>query len=521
MVEEGSEGKPGRAWGVVRGRGHGGGKYLSWMARESYFGFAMPSKTSSLASLFALICLPVAALAAPLSVFFTSDVQGFLEPRHLMGGARAGGAPALASILAETEGERVLVDTGDFLFLGFANAGTRGKLALELMNQLGYTAATLGNHEFDFGVEALHLRSIQAKFPFLAANLVYQDRYAHPPGVTGSWILKRDGFPPLGLVGLAADLTTLPRSPGLARLRLLPAEKALGRELERLLDQGVEQALVLSHLGRETDQSLARAFPKQVVAIFGGHSPSNRVESKVGGVPVLQPRPAGQEVGRLVLEAKGERWRVPHDVDWIPWATRQGSDPALEAILAEAETEAKPLARFESSLSEPQTRKLVLQAMRRVGRETDPKVEAAVLNPRAVRGRFLRGEVDERDLYRVLPFENHLVTLDVPRKALLAELTSHPEALEADFTPGSRKGRRYIRVVVNSYLAEGGDQIELFAQNSRNRTSLGSTLRDALRSQLIQPDRKAPEVLEPSQNVPPLSAEKSILELVREANRRP
>ena len=79
----------------------------------------------------------------------------------------------------ESEGAYVLIlDAGDFSQGDTAVSVSEGATAVELMNMVGYDAVALGNHEFDYGFEALKKNMENAQFPVLAANVKYNGELA-------------------------------------------------------------------------------------------------------------------------------------------------------------------------------------------------------------------------------------------------------------------------------------------------------------------------------------------------------
>src|SRR5579883_300975 len=166
---------------------------------------------------FSLVCamlllLPRAPRAeeVAITILQTSDVHGHVEPERaeipLAGGRTAavergglalvGGYVANARAAAAARGAHVvLVDSGDMLQGTLVSNLGEGRAVVRAMNALGYAAAAVGNHEFDFGPVgphaiaespsedprgALAARAGEARFPWLTANIV--DARGRPPG---------------------------------------------------------------------------------------------------------------------------------------------------------------------------------------------------------------------------------------------------------------------------------------------------------------------------------------------------
>src|SRR5262249_39305484 len=98
-------------------------------------------------------------------------------------GVRRGGAAYVASVIARARAEcsaqptcaSILLDGGD-MFQGSAPSNrTYGVTVVDLYNRLGYAAAALGNHEWDWGRDSLRARMRQARYPVLGANVQFAD----------------------------------------------------------------------------------------------------------------------------------------------------------------------------------------------------------------------------------------------------------------------------------------------------------------------------------------------------------
>ena len=126
-----------------------------------------------------------AALAAALSasaaksrvvVLHTNDTH-----THIDDGRVAFSEIAAEKARLEAEGENViLVDAGDYV-QGTALGGfDAGKSAIDIMNAAGYKVATLGNHEFDYGIDAMFANAARARFRTVSCNFIRRDSASDP-----------------------------------------------------------------------------------------------------------------------------------------------------------------------------------------------------------------------------------------------------------------------------------------------------------------------------------------------------
>lgn len=157
----------------------------------------------------------------------------------------------------------------------------------ELMNAVGFNLSCFGNHEWDGGPIALRNVLGWADFPFVCANVTFDDTLQMPnvfPYVT----FERDGLK-IGVIGgIQLGENGLPdfHPKNANGSHFVPIEEVLPQYIEEL--QGCNAIFLVSHCGYEADRETAEKFP-QLAAIFGGHT-HTRVADKqiVNGVLVTQ-----------------------------------------------------------------------------------------------------------------------------------------------------------------------------------------------------------------------------------------
>jgi 5'-nucleotidase len=282
-----------------------------------------------------------AAFAAdpqPIHVFVvgTTDLHGSYDTHQASKNAPAyGGLPLIAGyleILRANHGRVIVVDSGD-LFQGTLESNFfEGEPVVKGYNALGYDAAAVGNHEFDYGpvgpdsvarlpgqdpLGALKKNAREAKFPFLSANLTEK-----ATGKTPSWakrytIIDANGVK-VGIIGLSTpDTPAVTNSANVATLAFGDPVAATVSAAKELRAAGAEAIVVIAHMGGrcrnielnpedssscEKDQEamrFLRALPKGTIdAYFAGHTHS-QMRHYINGVPALQPSPNGREIAIL------------------------------------------------------------------------------------------------------------------------------------------------------------------------------------------------------------------------------
>ena len=134
-----------------------------------------------------LLC-PLFLSAKTTVLYHTSDVHGFFYPRE-----GRGGFAALKAVLNGEKRPFLLLDSGDFANGTAETRSSKGLKAVEMMNRMGYDAATVGNHEFDFTEDGLAPLFEKADFAVLAANLRNTDSGGVPAFAQPYRVFEADG----------------------------------------------------------------------------------------------------------------------------------------------------------------------------------------------------------------------------------------------------------------------------------------------------------------------------------------
>jgi 5'-nucleotidase len=311
----------------------------------------------------------VLATGAPppltLSVVGTNDVHGGILERDGRGGlALFGGYVGnLRAARARDGGAVLLIDAGD-MFQGTLESNlNEGAVVVSAYNALGYSAAAIGNHEFDFGPVgprstpatpeedprgALKARALEAHFPFLAANLIdtATGRMVEWPNVRPSVTVEMLGVK-VGIVGLlTAETFSTTIASNTHGLRIAPLVPTLEAEARRLRAAGASVVIVTAHAGGRcrtldspTDLSscdqnaeiftLARSLSSGLVdAIVAGHTHAG-VAQDVSGVPIVESFSTGLSFGRIDLAIDRTSGRVTGHQIFRPQNLCGREDPRL------------------------------------------------------------------------------------------------------------------------------------------------------------------------------------------------
>lgn len=268
-----------------------------------------------------------------LEFVFTSDVHG-----HIRQEGKWGGQGALDGLLrwrkaSRRDDAKLLVLDGGDLFQGTPETNlNKGQAMIRMANALGLDAYTLGNHDFDYGREALEARMAEVRFPVLGANLRLRATGRRPAFVKPWVVLPRQGLR-IAIVGLcSADEGTYERQ-ALGDFTFTDPVEAARNAVDELKARGGWDLLVaLTHLGLDRSLPLAEAVP-DFDLVFDGHSHQQTftpLRSSTGTL-VMQAGAKARHAGRLRLLVD-ERSRRPLMADWHLSPLLAGSFPPTEGV---------------------------------------------------------------------------------------------------------------------------------------------------------------------------------------------
>lgn len=217
-----------------------------------------------------------------ITILHTNDVHSHIDafPKGHSNFPGLGGLARRAGLVNSIRDENpntLLFDAGD-IFQGtpyFNFYG--GELEFKLMTMLNYDAATLGNHDFDNGVDGLLAQIPYGKFDFVSSNYDFSNTILD--GFTKPYqTYIRDGIK-IGVYGLGIELSGLVTKELYKETKYLPPYE-IATDLERMLkeEEHCDLVICLSHLGyqykdsqRPDDMTLATKT-KYTDLIIGGHT---------------------------------------------------------------------------------------------------------------------------------------------------------------------------------------------------------------------------------------------------------
>jgi 2',3'-cyclic-nucleotide 2'-phosphodiesterase (5'-nucleotidase family) len=345
-----------------------------------------------------------------------SDVENvFDNPRQA---GRLAGA-----IRTRNDDHTIICGTGDNTAPGVLALIDRGQQALELFEAINTDVETFGNHDFDFGIEAI--QSIVAASPqtWVSTNIYHQD----DDGTAGERFAANDSVPTtiesvnketVGFIGVT-DPATPSLNPMADELYFTDPYNAAKKAVRKLQAADIDYIVALSHLG-SGDNKLARQTDIDV--ILGGHLHTKRDEW-VDGTLCVRPGAGGKTITEVTLN-NGDITATQHETATAPLAddvvsALQGRIDAagLDQVVAHT---SQPLERTHSDVFAGESRigNFVADAYR-WALDTDIGLQ----NSGGIRnGPALSGDITTADLMSVVPFNEHIVCAEITGETLRAVL---------------------------------------------------------------------------------------------------
>ncbi|MDN4594047.1 bifunctional metallophosphatase/5'-nucleotidase [Polycladomyces subterraneus] len=495
-------------------------------------GFRVQRWTKSLLACAVLTCAPLLT-AADLSpaahpqpfmnvqLLGINDFHGQLDVTRNVNGKPVGRGDVLAAYLREREAQNpntLLVHAGDMAGASApVSALMQDEPTIEMLNKLKFDVGTVGNHEFDEGVNEM-MRLIYggyhektgyfegADFPYICANVV--DEKTKRPILPPSLIKRVNGIP-IGFIGVVTKTTpTIVTPSGVKGVLFTDEAEAINREAAKLKKRGVHAIVVLAHEGGVQDAKtgqitgpiadIANKVDDDVDVIFAGHSHSY-LNGTVDGKLIVQAYSYGTAFSDVdIVIDKRTKDIVAKKGEII--TTNQANvqpDPEIRDLIQYYEekvapivnqkigTAAQTLSNEENTAGESALGNLIADAQRwKMG------TDFALMNPGGIRADIDAGDVTWGELYNVQPFSNDLVKMTMTGDQLKRVLEqqwqgdrakilqisgftytwdpSRPvgdritNLKKADGTPITPDGR--YTVTANSFLAGGGDGFTVFQE---------------------------------------------------------
>lgn len=408
------------------------------LVKESADGRTPNVEKININALIAKGLIPAKYLGNGFDIMHTNDIHGRLE--YLEDKYSPSVGMARLKTFKENEKPTLLVDAGDAMQgLPISNL-TKGADMVKAMNAVGYDAMTLGNHEFDFGIETALQYQTDLTFPIVSANVYKVDKLVFKPYTLVEKTVG-DKKMTFALIGLTTPETSVKTHPNNIKGITFKKPAPVAIEMIKEIGDKADAYVFMTHLGfdettvdDETStylaKELAKAYPKEKIFIADGHSHSELPEGqKEGNVLIGQTGNYLNNVGLMSASyAKDEaettaklvpfaelKELVPNtEVQKIVDDARANFDSVMKEVVIENNT-----IRFNGTREIVRSREtnlgnLIGDALYEYGQTGFKQAsDFAVVNGGGIRQDIGTGVVTKGDIVGVMPFGNTISQVQV------------------------------------------------------------------------------------------------------------
>ena len=385
-------------------------------------------------------------------VLFTSDVHCGVDQ-----GFGYAGLAAVRDNLAKTN-HVLLVDNGDSIQGEPIGTMTTGESNIELMNAVGYDIATIGNHEFDYGMDRFLELTKKANFPYISANFMHNDELVFAP-----YVIKEFDGVKIAFVGITTPKTTTSSTPKYfqdetGKFVYTFCQDETGEKLYAAVQKAVDDAraegaayvVAMAHLGIEGESAPwmstdVIANTTGINAVLDGHSHSileqEKVKNKDGEEVLLAACGTKlQAIGYLRISAKDGsmatglyKWDTSNAVSLpdligldneVATKVNEAMDTlneklgevvaksAVDLVISDPETDVRIVRTAETNLGD-----LCADAYR-----DQSGADIAFVNGGGIRVKIAAGDITLNDILKVHPFGNALCVVEATGQQIMDAL---------------------------------------------------------------------------------------------------
>lgn len=466
--------------------------------------------------------------AQEITIYHTNDLHANAVPfkaPYISKDRLVGGFANIATIVKDAKKNNpgvLFLDAGDYFTGPYLSTLTQGEAIIDIMNEMSFDAASVGNHEFDHGVENMVTQLKKATFPVLLGNVFYEDNGKavwDKPYV----IVEKEGvkFGVIGLHGKFAFYDTVNKDKR-EGVEARDEVEYLNKYLNELKGK-VDITVLLVHEGVPARQSsfgsadVARMLQKDIELaqqvkgldiLITGHAHVGTPEPiKVNDTLIVSTDAYGINVGKLVLDINDKTKKIDNYKGELVniFADEHKPDPDTQKKI---ETWTKKL----DEIAQQKIGNTQNELTRSYGESseignlitdaflvTDNRAQVAFVNSGGIRNEIHKGDITIGDIISMFPFPDDLTYMELSGKDL-RDLMNHSANLTNGVLQASSgfemkydstkpvnervvsvsiNGKRvedntYYPIIANSFLARGGDGFTAFTQG-RNAKDIPNT----------------------------------------------
>jgi len=354
----------------------------------------------------------------------------------------------------------------------------KGRSTAEVMGEIGYSFAAVGNHEFDYGMSEFEENRRTSKVTYLSANIVDSRAKQVFPA---SAIVEKGGSRIAFLGVTTEELRQVAFVANLKDLRAVQSFNAVQREMRRIKGQ-VDIVIVLAHQSFESSREWFAALDTEdrPFLVFNAHTHEEYVRN-VDGTYFIQAKKYFEKYARVEILRRKGRFSVTDARLVTLRDAPQGDDQRTVDIRTLVGRYFAKMERLAGAVlitaDSPFSVERFMSLYACATLESFPSADVALSNPGAFRDEIRAGAVKVSDIISMLPFENRLVVSTIPGKDLIYNLNLSENAVCGMGKKGDQWYRRGVPLdpsqrytaVIHEYIFAGGDYYKFVGPGIENR----------------------------------------------------
>ncbi|MAS60014.1 MAG: hypothetical protein CMQ07_02785 [Gammaproteobacteria bacterium] len=428
-----------------------------------------------------------------LTILYTNDEHGWME------GMEPGQSAAhLYEMWQQEEG---YYEDGPFLILSGGDnwtgpaisTWTEGESMVEVMNAMNYDASAVGNHEFDFGLEVIKARSVEADYPYLSANTRWRSSGESPTdiGILPFTVTTVNELR-VGIIGLTTLDTPSATNPiNVQDLDFIDYEMALRETLPLVQAQDTDINLVIAHVCVEPLERLIRNTRDLDIALFGAGHCNELLARRVHGSVLLSGGFHFTAYAKASFTVDTERNVISQRMFTIHDNEYATDNETIAGIVhswsAETEEILSEKLAYSDRVFERRGEELE-QAIVNSWLLADPSADIAITNAGGIRIDLPEGIIDVGTVMALMPFDNTIIATELDGATVHTVVETGTRPVVGGLI---RRGNRWIlsargeelddsktyRVLVNSFMYAGGDGYNIIPETDPDGFDTGINYR--------------------------------------------
>ena len=430
-----------------------------------------------------------------IDVYNLNDFHGAVEHNNRngeLGIARIGGFFEAKKAINPSS---IFLSSGD-MWQGSADSNiTQGRLVVDSMNAIGFSAMAIGNHEFDWYDTVIIENQQRMNFPLLGINVIDKRTNALASFVEPYTMVDVMGTK-VGVIGTIGDtLETSILASAVMDYNFVPYTSLVVEAAETLREEGAKLVILLNHNG-----TVEQGVLPYVDGVFNGHT--HRVDrNMIQQTPVYQASAYGRAIGHMRFEYNA----TTDEVNFVPLqsgvytyqdlvAISQFPAPSttIDAIYNQYLTSEinsvknEVIGTADGFFSRSALGRLAVDEMLAFGKSINPDVIASVHNTGGVRADIEAGEVTYGDIYRAFPFDNELVIVPVTGMELTYWLTQGNHVKTIENMPSIVDSQTYYVVTINFLSEQHWENPNRYPHDIDHTENTFAYIREVLKERWIQ-----------------------------------